>query len=148
MNDCQPRALAFTHIASCSLHSQLYNTQLCNKKYKHPYNKKTQFCTWVNWHRCLTTCSKPHSQGLGAASKKSLLKFYHFIIKWDLIKNLKAFAQQENHKQNEKTTYGLGENICKQCNWQGLNFQNILTAHTTQWQRNKQPNEKMGRWPK
>ena len=25
-----------------------------------------------------------------------------------------------NHKQNEKTTYRMGENICKRCNWQGL----------------------------
>ena len=37
-----------------------------------------------------------------------------------------------NHKQNKKTTYGMGENICKRCNQQGLNFQNIQTAHTTQ----------------
>ena len=35
-----------------------------------------------------------------------------------------------NHKQNEKTIYGLGENSCKWCNWQGLNFQNIQAAHT------------------
>ena len=37
-----------------------------------------------------------------------------------------------SHKQNKKTTYILGENICKPCYWQGLNFQNIQTAHTTQ----------------
>ena len=37
-----------------------------------------------------------------------------------------------NHKQNEKTTYGLEENTCKQWDQQGLNFQNIQTAHTTQ----------------
>ena len=30
-----------------------------------------------------------------------------------------------NHQQNEKTTYGIGENTCKQCNRQRLNFQNI-----------------------
>ena len=35
-------------------------------------------------------------------------------------------------KQNEKTTYRLGENICKWCDKQELNFQNIQTAHTTQ----------------
>ena len=34
-----------------------------------------------------------------------------------------------NHKQNEKTAYRLGENIC-------IHFQNIQTAHTTQQQRN------------
>ena len=49
-----------------------------------------------------------------------------------------------NHKQNKKTTYGMGENICKRCNQQGLNFQNIQTAPTTQQQQNKQPNPKNG----
>ena len=37
-----------------------------------------------------------------------------------------------NHKQNEETTYRMGENICKICDWEGLNLQNILTAYTTQ----------------
>ena len=46
----------------------------------------------------------------------------------------KFLHSKENHKQNEKTTYKMGENICKQCDWQGLNFQNIQTAHTTQQQ--------------
>ena len=27
--------------------------------------------------------------------------------------NLKAFSHKGNHKQNEKTTYGLGETICR-----------------------------------
>ena len=26
----------------------------------------------------------------------------------------------------------MGENTCRQCNWKGLNLQNILTTHTTQ----------------
>ena len=38
------------------------------------------------------------------------------INKWDLIKH-KLLHSKGNHKQNEKTTYGLGENICKQCGW-------------------------------
>jgi len=37
-----------------------------------------------------------------------------------------------NHKQNEKTTYGLGEDILQQYDQQGIDFQNIQTAHTTQ----------------
>ena len=37
-----------------------------------------------------------------------------------------------NNKQNEKTTYRLGEIICKWCDQQRLNFQNIQTAHITQ----------------
>ena len=54
--------------------------------------------------------------------------------------NLQAFAQQR--KQNKKTTYGMGENICKLCDRQGINFQNIQTAHTTQQQRNNNPIKK------
>ena len=30
----------------------------------------------------------------------------------------------------------MRENICKQCDQQGINFQNIQTAHTTQQQKN------------
>ena len=42
----------------------------------------------------------------------------------------------------------MWEDICQQCNKRGLNFQNIQTAHTTQQQKNKQPDQKMGRGPK
>ena len=42
---------------------------------------------------------------------------------------------KENHKQNKKTTYRMGENIWKQCNWQGTNFQNIQMAHRTQFKK-------------
>ena len=42
-----------------------------------------------------------------------------------------------NHKQNEKKTYRMGESIFKLGNWQGINFQNIQTAHIAQNQRNK-----------
>ena len=44
----------------------------------------------------------------------------------------KLLHSKGNHKQNEKITYRMGENICK---WQGLNFQNTETAHTTQQQK-------------
>ena len=44
----------------------------------------------------------------------------------------KLLHSKGNHMQNEKTAYGLGENICKRCNQQALNFQNRQTAHTTQ----------------
>ena len=45
------------------------------------------------------------------------------------------FQSKGKHKQNEKTSYRMRENICKWCDWLGLNFQNIPTAHTTQQQR-------------
>ena len=53
-----------------------------------------------------------------------------------------------NHKQNEKRTYRMGENVCKWCNQQGINLQNLKTAHVAQYQKNKQPNQKMGRGSK
>ena len=52
----------------------------------------------------------------------------------------KLLHSKGNHKQNEKTTYGLGKNIFKRCNQQGVNIQNTQTAHTTQYQKNRQPN--------
>ena len=54
------------------------------------------------------------------------------INKWDLIKLISFCTTEKKHKWNEKTTYRTGENICKWCNWPGLNFQNIQIAHTTQ----------------
>ena len=44
----------------------------------------------------------------------------------------KLLHSRGNHKQNEKTTCGIGENICERCNQQRLNFQYIQMAHTTQ----------------
>ena len=38
----------------------------------------------------------------------------------------------------------LGENICKWNNWQRINLQNVLAAHETQYQKNKQLNQKNG----
>ena len=60
----------------------------------------------------------------------------------------KLLHSKGHNKQNEKTTYRMGENVCKQCDRQRLNFQNMRTAHTTQQQQQKQPNKKMGRRPK
>ena len=57
----------------------------------------------------------------------------------------KILHSKGNHKQNEKTTHRMGENICKWSNWQGINLQNIQTAQAVQYQKNKQPNQKMGR---
>ena len=54
----------------------------------------------------------------------------------------KLLHSKGNYKQNEKTTHRMGENICKWCNPQGINLQNIQTAHTAL--SKKQPNQKMG----
>ena len=42
----------------------------------------------------------------------------------------KFLHSKGNHLKNEKRTYRMGENICKQCNQQGLNLQNIQITHT------------------
>ena len=54
----------------------------------------------------------------------------------------KLLYSKGNHKQNEKAAYRMGENIHKWCNWQGLNFQNTQTAHTTQQHQKNNPIEK------
>ena len=47
----------------------------------------------------------------------------------------KLLHSKGNHKQNKKTTHRIGENICKQCNWQGINLQSLQTAHMAQYQK-------------
>jgi len=39
----------------------------------------------------------------------------------------------------------MGENNSKWNNWQRINFQNIQASHTTQYQKNKQPDQKVGK---
>ena len=48
-----------------------------------------------------------------------------------------------NHKQNEETTQRKGENICKQCNLQGINPPNLQTAHAAQY---KKKIKKINKW--
>ena len=51
---------------------------------------------------------------------------------------------QELNFQNIQTAHKTQqrENICKWCDWQGLNFQNIQIAHTTQQQQQQQQKPK------
>ena len=42
-----------------------------------------------------------------------------------------------NHQQSKKTTYRIGENICKWCDQHGVNIQNIQTVHITHYQKNQ-----------
>ena len=60
----------------------------------------------------------------------------------------KLLHSKGNHKQNENTTCELGESICKQCNQQGLNFQNIQNAHIIWYIKKKNLNKKRGGRPK
>ena len=57
------------------------------------------------------------------------------INKWA---NLQVLHSKGDYEQNEKTTYILGENICKLCDWQGLSFQNIQTQQNKTQSKNGQ----------
>ena len=39
----------------------------------------------------------------------------------------------------------MGENNSKQHKWQKINLQNIQVAHAVQYQKNEQPNQKVGK---
>ena len=53
-----------------------------------------------------------------------------------------------NYKQGEKAAFRMGESNSKENNWQRINLQNIQAAYEAQYQRNEQPNQKIGRTPK
>ena len=48
----------------------------------------------------------------------------------------KLLHSKGNHKQDQKTTLRMGENICKWSNRLRINLQNTQTAHGTQYQKN------------
>ena len=68
--------------------------------------------------------------------------------KWDLIKLKSLLHSKGNYKQGKDTAFGMGENNSKWSNWQRINLQNIKAAHVTLYQKNKQPNQKVGKRPK
>lgn len=62
----------------------------------------------------------------------------------------KLWHSKGNHEQNEKTTYRMGENICKRCRLQGLNaqvYQQLIQPSIKNVNMNT-PSKKMGRRPK
>ena len=54
----------------------------------------------------------------------------------------KLLHSKGNHKQNEKATHRMGENICKRCGRQGNNLQDLQTAHAAQYQKTNNPIKK------
>ena len=55
---------------------------------------------------------------------------------------------KETVNKVKKQSSEMGEDNSKWNMWQRINFQNIQAAHTTQYQKINQPNQKMGKRPK
>ena len=66
------------------------------------------------------------------------------VSKWDMIK-LQSFFTAKETKSRLKTTLRMGGNNNKWKNWQRIKCKNIQAAHTTQYQKNKQANQKVGK---
>ena len=66
------------------------------------------------------------------------------VNKWDLMK-LKSFCTAKETVSKVKRQPSNGENNSKWNSWQRINSQNIQAAHTTQYQRNRQLNQKVGK---
>ena len=59
------------------------------------------------------------------------------INKWDLTKLRSFCTGKEIIKKDEKTTYRMGENMCKGNGQQGINLQNIQIAHEDKLKKKK-----------
>ena len=66
------------------------------------------------------------------------------INKLDLIKIKYLLYEKGNSKQGEKTALRIGENNSQWSKWQITNLKNIQATYAPQFQKNKQPNQKMG----
>ena len=49
-------------------------------------------------------------------------------------------------EQNKKTTHRMGENVCRQSDWQGTSLQNKQTAHAALCQKKRERNNPIKKW--
>ena len=68
------------------------------------------------------------------------------INKWDLIKFKSFCAVKGTIKKEKRQLTEWEKNICKWCDWQGINLQNIQTAHTALYQKTNSPIKKWAEW--
>ena len=65
----------------------------------------------------------------------------------DLIDTFRIFHPNADEKVKRQPSE-WEKNNSKWNNWQRIDFQNILAAHTNQYQKNKQPKQEVGKRPK
>ena len=70
------------------------------------------------------------------------------VNKWDLIKLKNVCIAKEAISNMKRQPSEWEKIIANETIDKGFNFQNIQAAHTTQYQKNKQPNQKVGKRPK
>ena len=70
------------------------------------------------------------------------------INKWDLIKLKKLLYSKGNHKQRKRQLSEWEKIIANETTDKELNSKIIQAAHTIQYQKNKQPNQKVWKRPK
>ena len=63
------------------------------------------------------------------------MSYNFFFSLSDLLHLVWYILCSKGNHQNEKATYGVGENICKQFKQRRVNVQNIQTDHTIQYQK-------------
>ena len=90
----------------------------------------------TQWHTAQQDPLWPTSQSKGDKNKSKQ------------VGTKKLLHSRGNYKQGEKTTLRMGENHNKWNNWERIHSQNIQAAHTTQYQKNKQSNQKVAKRPK
>ena len=122
-------SLAQRYLNPWAHHNQKLEGERFNLGWKNPqstlsFHKHTTLFCWRIWTWVF----------LGPSPKAIEIKTK--INKWDQIKLTSFCTAKEIIKENKKTTYGMGDSICQRCDRQGLNFQNIQTAHDTQQQTN------------